>query len=141
MSSPLTPDDRLVLVRQYRHAVGECLLELPGGAVDAEDDGLENAARRELAEETGFRASDWRFVSSLYPNPATHTNRVHFYVATGAEHEGPQILEEGEEGMTVHLLPVPEVLAGLHAGILGQVMHVTAVLLGLALAGRITLKD
>ena len=48
----------LVLVRQYRHAAGEFSLELPGGAVDPEDTNLEQAARRELEEETGFTASD-----------------------------------------------------------------------------------
>jgi NUDIX domain len=55
----ITSAGSLVLVRQYRHAVSEFLLELPGGAVDAEDPSLEQAARRELQEETGFTAQRW----------------------------------------------------------------------------------
>ena len=135
----LTRDDEVVLVRQYRHAVGETVLELPGGAVDASDANIEQAAQRELEEETGFAAERWQHVSSLYPNPATHTNRQHVLLATGAVRSRPQCLDQGEEGLEVLTLPTSDVLAGLASGLLGQSMQVSAVLLGLALAGRIRL--
>jgi 8-oxo-dGTP pyrophosphatase MutT (NUDIX family) len=133
----ITPDDRLLLVRQYRHAAGRFFLEIPGGGLDAQDVDSEKAARRELEEETGYIAQDWQLISSLYPNPASHTNRLHTYLATGAECRHQQRLDAGEEGLTVHALPIPEVLDGLQAGLIGQALHVSSILLALRVAGRL----
>ncbi len=127
----LTDAGLLVLVEQYRHAAGSAVVELPGGAVDAADASLLAAAQRELLEETGYAAAEWRQVSSLYPNPATQTNRVHTFLANGAHPVRPPALEAGEEGMAVRCLPLDEVLAGLPSGLLGQAMHVAGLLLAL----------
>ena len=135
----ITESNRLVLIRQYRHAAGEFFLELPGGVVDPNDISLEHAARREFAEETGFTARGWEMFTSLYPNPATHTNRVHFLLALDAVRDRPQSLDVGEDGLAVELVDIPEVLDGLSSGVLGQAMHVSGLLLGLAAAGRLTL--
>ena len=135
----LTADDRLVMVRQYRHAVGEAVLEIPGGVIDATDRDPQAAARRELAEETGYTARDWRMVGSFFPNPATHTNRVHVALALDACPDAAPSLDVGEEGLVPLTLPVREVLDGLAGGLLGQAMHVAAVYLGLAAAGRLRL--
>jgi 8-oxo-dGTP pyrophosphatase MutT (NUDIX family) len=129
----------LVLVRQYRHATGELCLELPGGAVDPADPSIEEAARRELGEETGFTARRWEMVSSLHANPATHTNRVHVLLALDAQWDRPQNLDPGESGLTVELLAIPVVLDGLTSGLLGNAIHVSLLLLALAAAGRINL--
>jgi 8-oxo-dGTP pyrophosphatase MutT (NUDIX family) len=137
----VTPAGSLVLVRQYRHAAGDMFLELPGGAIDPSDANIEQAARRELEEETGFSAQHWELVSILYPNPATQTNRVHVYVAIDAVRDRAQRLDEGEEGLQVSTVPIKEVLDRLGTGILGQSMHVSAVLLGLAVAGRLRLEN
>ncbi len=136
----ITPDDRVVLVRQYRHAVGSTDLEMPGGAIDAADASPEAAARRELLEETGYTARHWQPISALYANPATHTNRMHAFLALGAEPSGGQSLDAGEDGLTIELLPVADVLAGVSAGLLTQSMQVSTVLLGLAIAGRLSLQ-
>lgn len=133
----ITPDDRLLLVRQYRHAAGRFFLEIPGGGLDERDVDSEKAARRELEEETGYIAQDWQLISSLYPNPASHTNRLHTYLATDAERRHQQRLDAGEEGLTVHALPIPEVLDGLQAGLIGQALHVSSILLALRVAGRL----
>jgi len=135
----ITEASSLVLVQQYRHAAGQSFLELPGGAVDPGDPNLEHAARRELEEETGFTARRWELVTSLYPNPATHTNRVHFFLALDATHARPQRLDPGEDGLRVELLDIPVVLNGLRSGLLGNAMHVSGVLLALAAAGRLNL--
>ena len=135
----ITEANRLVLVRQYRHAAGEFFLELPGGTVDLDDISLEHAARREFAEETGFTARRWEMFTSLYPNPATHTNRIHFFLALDAVCDHPQSLDIGEDGLAVELVDIPAVLDGLRSGLLGQAMHVSGILLGLAAAGRLTL--
>ena len=133
----VTPQGDLVLIRQYRHAAGEIFLELPGGAVDPADASVEQAARRELEEETGFTAQSWERISSLYPNPSTQTNRVHVYLATDAVCTRARQLDKGEEGLLTVIVPVSEVLAGLKTGILGQSMQVGAVLMGLVAAGRL----
>jgi 8-oxo-dGTP pyrophosphatase MutT (NUDIX family) len=135
----ITETGCLVLVRQYRHAAGEFFLELPGGAVDSEDTSPEQAACRELEEETGFTARQWEYVTTLHPNPATHTNRVHFFLAVDAIQERSQRLDPGEDGLKVELLDIPAVLRGLRSGVLGHAMHVSGVLLGLAAAGHLRL--
>ena len=129
----------LVLVRQYRHGAGESFLELPGGTVDPADTSIEEAARRELVEETGFTARRWEMVSSLHPNPATHTNRVHGLLALDAQCDRPQNLDLGEYGLTVEVLAIPVVLEGLRSGLLGHAVHVSLLLLALAAAGRLNL--
>ncbi len=133
----ITPDDHLLLVRQYRHAAGKFFLEIPGGGLDERDADSEKAARRELEEETGYIAQNWQLISTLYPNPSSHTNRLHTYLATGAEQKYQQRLDAGEEGLTVHALPIAEVLDGLQAGLIGQALHVSSILLALRAAGRL----
>jgi 8-oxo-dGTP pyrophosphatase MutT (NUDIX family) len=135
----ITKSNCLVLVRQYRHAAGEFFLELPGGAVDPGDASLKNAAQREFEEETGFSSERWEWITSLHPNPATHTNRVHFFLAQDAVCDRPQRLDIGEAGLKVELVDISVVLGGLKSGLLGQAMQVSGALLGLAAAGRLTL--
>jgi hypothetical protein len=78
-------------------------------------------------------------LTSLYPNPATHTNRVHFFLALDAVCDRPQSLDVGEDGLAVEILDIPVVLDGLRSGLLGQAMHVSGLLLGLAAAGLVTM--
>ncbi len=129
----LTPDDRIVLVEQYRHGAGVSVLELPGGMMDPCDADPVATAQRELREETGFAGATWERVSSLYPNPATQTNLSHTVLATGCHLAGTTALEAGEEGMQIRCLPINDVVAGLRAGLLGQAMHVAGLLLALEL--------
>jgi 8-oxo-dGTP pyrophosphatase MutT (NUDIX family) len=134
----LNSRDELLLVRQYRHGAGERFLELPGGVIDA-GEAVEAAARRELAEETGHLAGSVTLVSSLHPNPAIQSNRVHVCVARDVAASGSLRLDAGEEGLTVEPLPVQTVLDGLAGGLIGQSLHVTSLLLGLAALGRLDL--
>jgi 8-oxo-dGTP pyrophosphatase MutT (NUDIX family) len=136
----VTRDNSLVLVRQYRHAADEFILEVPGGMVDSSDSDVELTARRELEEETGYVADRWQLVSVLYANPGIQTNRVHVFLAHDAHCIKPQSLDAGEEGLTVRVVPIPDVLNGLSSGLLGMSMHVSSVLLGLAAAGRLKLN-
>ena len=128
----LTPANELVMVELYRHAAAQVLLELPGGMMDAGETDPVQSALRELREETGYVAGQAKLVTSLFTNPATHTNRVHTVLATGCQAAGKPALEAGEDGMTVRLMPVETVLGGLADGLLGQSMHVAGLLLALA---------
>ena len=77
---PLLPDGRIVLVRQYRHPVGEVTLELPAGKLDAGEDPLA-CVRRELREETGYKASKITPLLDYWPTPAFANEVLHLYVA------------------------------------------------------------
>lgn len=107
---PITHDDQVVMVRQHRYGTGEETLELPGGMVDPEDPSPLEAARRELLEETGYRAGEIAPIGVIAPNPALQTNRTWSFVARGVERAGAPRLDGGEdiEVVTVPLVEVPE---------------------------------
>lgn len=77
---PHLPDGRLVLVRQYRHAVGENLWELVAGGLEREETPLEGA-RRELREETGYEASLLKPIMEFYPSPGILSEKMHLIEA------------------------------------------------------------
>lgn len=134
----ITTDDELVLVRQYRHGVGKWVTELPGGMADPGDPSLAEAAARELLEETGYRAKEApQLIASLDANPATHTNRVHTFLAQGVTLDRPPALEAGEEGMRVLLMPMARVLGALRSGEISQAMHVAGLSLALMETGHL----
>jgi hypothetical protein len=88
--------------------------------------------RGELLEETGYGCDRLERISSLFANPATQTNHVHAFLAWDARPIRAQTLDPSEEGLTVELLDVETVLAGLGDGLIGQSMHVAAILQAVA---------
>ena len=104
---PLTPQQEVVMVRQYRHGTQEVTLEIPGGLVE-EWDTPEDAARRELLEETGYYASQTDFLGMVHPNPAIQNNRCYTYLAKDVVPAGKQNLDEKED-IDVLLYPVEDV--------------------------------
>ena len=100
----LTPQQEVVMVRQYRHGTEKVCLELPGGLVDPDDTSPELSAQRELLEETGFSASNIRLIGECYPQPAILSNRCFFYLAEDAVKIRQQDLDAGED---IEIINVP----------------------------------
>lgn len=104
---PLTSDDQVVLIRQYRHGIRQITLEIPGGIVEGGDT-PESAARRELREETGFRESEMIPLGRVHPNPAFLNNHCYTFVAKDVTSAGAQ-LQDDKEDIEVLLRPVDEI--------------------------------
>ena len=82
---PLDDDDRVLMISQYRHPVSARLWELPAGLLDVADESPLATARRELAEEAGYRAEHWATLLDVVTSPGGSTERVRIYLARGLE--------------------------------------------------------
>jgi ADP-ribose pyrophosphatase len=91
---PLFDDGRLCFIKNYRVAVDQTLIELPAGTLEPPEDPAETA-RRELAEETGYRAAHFERLLSFYMSPGILDERMHLFLATQLT-PGPMALEAGE---------------------------------------------
>jgi ADP-ribose pyrophosphatase len=111
---PVTPNNELVMVSQYRHGIEQLSLEPPGGLVK---DGQtpEQSAIEELEEETGYRAPAYHLLGWMHPMPAILTNRFYVYLAENATPTGKPNPEETEEIETI-LVPVSEITDYIRTG-------------------------
>ena len=81
----LDDDDRVLMIRQYRHPVGRELWELPAGLRDVAGEPTAQTGRRELLEETGYRARDWHVLADYFSSPGIITERLRVFLARGLE--------------------------------------------------------
>ena len=77
---PFCDKSNIILIRQYRHAIGSCIWEIPAGTLDSDETPLE-CAKRELIEETGFSASIWQKMGEITPVPGYSDERIHMFLA------------------------------------------------------------
>ena len=132
----ITKEGKFIFEKQYRHASGLTMLEIPGGCVDPEDKDLQSAIERELKEETGYVFSEFHYLGKTSANPSTHNNWMHFFLATGGELVAKQVLDQNEE-IELHLFSLEEVKSMLKTQEIKQSMHVTALLYALEKLGEL----
>jgi len=111
--------DRVVLVKQYRHPVGDYLWELPAGLRDADGEPPLETAKRELAEEAGLAAERWSLLVTSYSTPGFCDEQVLVYLAEGlSEADRPEgfAAEHEEIDMTVERVPLDEAVGRIFTG-------------------------
>jgi len=121
----LTSDGRFIMEKQYRHASGMTMYEIPGGCVDDTDASLEAAVARELREETGYEFESFEYLGKISANPSTHNNWMHMFLARGGELKNEQELDHNED-IEIHLMDLEEIRALLDEHKIYQSMHATA---------------
>jgi ADP-ribose pyrophosphatase len=131
----LTKESDAVLVRLYRPGIRRSILELPGGTTDPDDISPLDAIRRELLEETGYGGGEFDLLATLSPNPASHSNLVHSFLARGVEKVSDVAPDENEH-MEVVLMPLDELVRLARNSGLVQAMQVATLFLALSHMGR-----
>jgi 8-oxo-dGTP pyrophosphatase MutT (NUDIX family) len=134
----LTKEGKVILERQYRHAAGMTMLEIPGGCVDATDKNLEEAIARELREETGYVFDSYEYLGRTSANPSTNNNWMHMFLAKGGVLAHEQEMDDNED-IAVELYDLDEVRTFLREGKILQSMHATALFHALDRLGMIKL--
>lgn len=120
---PLTVNDEVVMIEQYRHGTNSVTLEIPGGMVDAGET-PQRAATRELLEETGYAAtSEVLFLGKTRPNPALQNNWIHTYLTRNVEFKSAPVFDSTEH-TSVRLVPIKDVPALIADGIIDHALVV-----------------
>jgi ADP-ribose pyrophosphatase len=122
---PITEDNQVVLVRQYRHGCEDFTIEIPGGCVEKGEDPMDSA-RRELLEETGYTSDKLELLGSFHPNPPMYSMRCSSYVARCTRKIGEQELDGGE-AIDVLLKPFDEFIEMVKDGRISHGLVIAAV--------------
>ncbi len=116
----IRPDGRFVMIEQYRHGLGEVGIELSAGCAEEGEDPLD-AAKRELAEETGYTGGTWTLNCVISANPATSNNLSYCYIAEGVTSTEKQHLDRTED-IAVRIFSREEVLEMLRSDKIKQAL-------------------
>lgn len=119
-----TEDEKIILIQQYRHGAERTMLEIPAGVIE-KGEKPEEAARRELLEETGYAFKSIEKVSELYANPATSGNLTHTFLLRGGKKVQEQDLDASED-IKVFTYSVEEVKKLLLENKIEQSLHCSA---------------
>ena len=124
---PVLGDGRVVLIRQWRYGIAAPCLEIPGGMVDPEEN-ADEAAARELLEETGYHARKLKRLGITHPNPAFLSNQLTTYLATDLDLVEPEREEfgVGDERITVEPTPMDEIAKLIREGAITHALVIAA---------------
>ena len=131
----VTDDNKILMVKQYRHAAEIVSTELPGGVIDG-DETPEQALRRELLEETGYQFDDFELLCMTYANPSTANNQTRCYLARGGKKVQDQNLDDQEE-IVVEPHTIAEVKELLFKNKIAQALHCTGLFYALVKLGAL----
>jgi ADP-ribose pyrophosphatase len=131
----ITEEGKVLMVKQWRQALGEVCLELPGGCVDKTDASFEDAIRRELLEETGYAFESVHNLGTISANPSTNNNLMHMFIATNGKKVQAQKLDANEE-IEVIEITIDELNKLVDEKRIVQSMHLSTILYGLKYLGR-----
>jgi 8-oxo-dGTP pyrophosphatase MutT (NUDIX family) len=131
----VTEDNKILMVKQYRHAAEIVSTELPGGVIDG-DETPEQAIRRELLEETGYQFDDFELLCMTYANPSTANNQTRCFLARGGKKVQEQTLDDQEEIVVVPH-PVEEVKELLLTNQIVQALHCAGLFYALVKLGAL----
>jgi 8-oxo-dGTP pyrophosphatase MutT (NUDIX family) len=124
--------DRVLMIRQYRHPAAATLWEIPAGLRDVAGEPLVETARRELFEEAGYQASDWRILTDYLSSPGISTERLRVFLARGLTMVPPgqrEYVRQHEEAyLTVAWVPLADALRGIFAGDLHNGVAIVGIL-------------
>jgi 8-oxo-dGDP phosphatase len=115
----LDSEDRVVLIRQYRHPAREWLIELPAGLLDVPGEPAIRTAARELLEEAGLRAERWHTLVDLRPSPGLSEEALRVYLARDlaeVSEEDRHVGAEEETDLGVHWMPLDTAVAAIFTG-------------------------
>jgi 8-oxo-dGTP pyrophosphatase MutT (NUDIX family) len=133
---PITPEGNVVLVRQYKHGIGEVVLELPAGMID-QGESAEGAALRELGEETGYAPPDaLEHIQTFIVDPTNSNGRFSLFLARDVALTQQRHLDPTEE-IDVELVALDKVIDLLHSGEINVCNHVGAIYTVLDRLGRL----
>ena len=119
---PVTEDDEVLLLRQYKHGVGRTCTTCPGGAIAAAESALD-AARRELYEETGFVSDAWTSLGSFVTNSNQRCNVAHLFIARGCRSAGEPAAPDIENPELLRI-PLDRLWSTIDPGAVGLASHV-----------------
>jgi 8-oxo-dGTP pyrophosphatase MutT (NUDIX family) len=120
----LTPERRVVLVRQYKHGIAKIVLELPAGMIDP-GESAEACAIRELAEETGYAGDPPQLLRSLYADPTSSNASFHVFLIANALPQFAQALD-ATEAIVIETTTVEDLLAAVRDGRIASGSQVAA---------------
>lgn len=129
----ITAEGKVLMTRQYRHPIGQVLLETPGGFIDPGED-FATGMRRELMEETGFSFPHVEYLGRVAANPGVLSGFTELFLATGGVKTGVQHLDHNEE-IEIVQLPVEEVMRMVLSNEIVQSLHVNCILYALLKLG------
>ncbi len=123
---PLLNESRVLLLKQYRHALKEYIWEIPAGTLDPQESVI-NCAKRELIEETGYSANRWQKLAEITPVPGYSDERIHIYLATDLQ-PAEQNLDK-DEIINVHEIEFNEALEMIKLGEIQDAKSITGLFL------------